>query len=249
MLNYIKAELFKVVHRKYFWIFLAVMLALESFFALAWAGFDDFALLTAAMTTTMPIGSFLAILLADVVVSEPLKTGTIKNEISFGLTRSRIYLGKLFAAILVAVLFCAILFGWYLGGGWLLTARPDPEATRTNLAVLGCVTAASLPLWLGTLGLSAALFMTLKSEAAGLMAVFCFLTVGVGVLGLLSLMTYDPIAKAAKLLLDWMPVIGLEQFKGPLTGQLMMKNWCIGLSWLAGSTLAGLSVFRRREIK
>lgn len=249
MLNYIKAEFYKVCCRKYFWVLLAVMIALESLFALAWVGPNEFTYLVAIMTTTMPIGSFLAVILADIVVSEPYKNRTLKNEISFGLTRGHIYLGKLFASILVAMTFCAILFGWYLGGCWLATQHTDLEAARVNLTILAYTSAASLPLWLGTLGLSVALYMTLKSETAGVLTVFGLLTVGVGLLSILAQLTLEPVARVVRFLLDWIPAVKIDQYQGPLTLQTMARNWHVGMTWLAGSTAVGLAVFRRREIK
>ena len=249
MLNYLRAEFYKVFRRKYFWVLLAAMLALETLFVLLLGTANDFAYLSGAMAATMPVGSYLAVLLADMVVSDPYKTGTMKNELAFGLSRSRIYLGKLAAAAAVALLFCGILFGWYLGGCWLFSSLGDPEAVRTNLGILAFVAAASLPLWLSVLSFSTALYLCLRNEFAGAVIAFLSLTLGVGVLTMLALMKLGPITKLAELLLRVMPSVQFDLYSGELTWGLMAKNWAIGLGWSAVSTAAGLAVFKRREVR
>lgn len=249
VLNYLRAELYKALHRNYFWIMLAVMLALEALFALfLWFGANDFAYLTGVMTSTMPVGSFLAILLADLVASDPFKTGTMKNELAFGLPRSRIYLGKLAAAVTVAMLFCVILFAWYLSICWLFSSHGDPGAVQTNLGILAYVAAASLPFWLATLSVSTAFFLTLKSQFAGVAVVFFLLTGGLGILGLVSMMRVGPVSAAAKFIIDIAPIVP-EGYHGDLTWALMAKHWLLGLGWTVLSSAVGMVVFRRREVK
>lgn len=249
MLNYIKAELYKACRRKYAWIMLFAMLGLESLFALLWVGSNDFAYMVSLMTTTMSLGSFLAILLADVVVSAPGKTGALKNEAAFGIGRSGIYLGKLSTAVIVALLFCAVLFAWYLGGCWLFSQHNDQEAARASLGILGYVTAASLPLWLGTLSLSLCLYMTLRSEFAGAVAVVGLLTMGANVLGIIAMLEIGPVARVAAILSELFPVAYIQQYSGALTWALMIKNWAVGLGWTAVSTFVGIAVFQKRDIK
>ena len=249
MLNYIKAELYKVCCRKYTWVFFAVMVALESLFALMWVGVMEFSNMVALMTATMPVGSFLAVILADLVVSDPYKSGTLKNEIAFGISRKRIYLGKLCSAAAVALLFCIVLFSHYLGGCWLLTGHSDPETIRVNLGILVFVAAASLPLWLGILGLTVALLMTLRSEMKAVVTVLFSITVGTGMLALLSMLRLWPIGSIASFVLSVFPTAQFGQYRGALTWDLMAKNWAVGLGWIAVTTAVGLAVFQRREVK
>ena len=249
MLNYIKAELYKTVHRNYLWIFLCVMLVLETLFALLWVGRREFADMAALMTTTMAFGPYLTVLLADIVVADPYRTGTMKNEVSFGVSRSTIYLGKLWSAVIVSVIFCAVLFAFYLGGCWLFTEHSEPEAIRTNLSILGYVTAASVPLWLGTLGLSVACFLTIRSELAAGAAVMLFLAMGEVVLDILSGIQIEPVKQIASALQALSPSARFGKFQSARTWELMAQHWWIGLGWLAVSTGIGLAIFRRREIR
>lgn len=248
LLIYIKAEFYKACRRRYTWVFLAVMLALETLFALMWIGPREFDYMVALLATTMQLGCFLSVILVSIVVSDSYKTGTLKNEVSFGLSRSRIYLGKLWAAALLSLAFCGVILLYYLGGCRLLTGPGDGEAVRANLAVLGYVTAASLPLWLGCLGLAMALFFLLHNEVAGVTGMFLFLTMGELVLSLLAGLQIRPVQGAVRWLAGILPNAPFGEFQGELTWGLMARCWLLGLGWLAGSTAVGLAVFRRRDL-
>lgn len=249
MLNYIRAELWKLRRRKYLWVLLAVMLGLVGLFALAsgWhRGFDELVALGAA---TMLVGLYLTILLADMVFSDQYKTGALKNEVSFGLPRRRIYLGKLCAALINGLAACALILGFYLGFSWLVTGgQGDPAAIRENLAILGWVLLAALPLWVGMLGLCAAVLFTVKSELAAAVILFFSLNLVPTALGLASMIRGNPLSRALELLVSVWLISPFGQFQGALTAGLMLRCWVIGLGWLAFSSAAGLAVFNRRQI-
>ena len=249
MLNYIRAELWKLRRRKYLWVLLAVMLGLEGLFAVMSAWHRDFSDLVELGAATMLLGLYLSIFLADMVFSDQYKIGTLKNEISFGLPRRRIYLGKLCAALVTGLASCALLLGFYLGAAWLASGGAgDPAAIRASLALLGWVVLAALPLWVGMLGLCVAVFFLVKSELAAAAALFFSLNVVPTVLGLASMIRGNPFSRLLELLVSLMPVTPFSQLLVSQTAGFMLRNWAIGLGWLALSGAAGLGVFRRRQI-
>ena len=120
MADYLSAELYKVVHRKYTWIALGLFLGCVVLLtALWWAtnSHGGFVPLSGALYTLvmlLSVGLYAPLITTDLVFSEQYKIGTLKNEISYGIPRSRIYLGKLVLEIAVAVLACALAVGLYL---------------------------------------------------------------------------------------------------------------------------------------
>ena len=117
MADYLSAELYKVVHRKYTWIALGLFLGCVVLLtALWWAtnSHGGFVPLSGALYTLvmlLSVGLYAPLITTDLVFSEQYKIGTLKNEISYGIPRSRIYLGKLVLEIAVAVLACALAVG------------------------------------------------------------------------------------------------------------------------------------------
>ena len=249
MLNYIKAELYRAAHHMTVYLVSGILLALALAFALMWVGPFTFPKNAALLSAHMPIGRFMAALMDVVVVSGVHRTGTLKNEVEFGIPRSRIYLGKLIAAFLLAVMLCILVMGSFLGLGWLFTAPGTPEETQVSLAILGYVTAASFPLWLGALGLTHALFLALKNEVVAACLTAYLLLLGEPMTAILTMINSETIAGPARVVRSALLTAPFSQYHGDLTWQLLGQCWVIGLGWLLASTVVGLWVFRRSEVK
>ena len=249
MLNYIKAELYRAAHHMTVYLVSGILLALALAFATMWVGPFTFPNMAALLSVTMPVGLFMAAVMDVVVVSGIHRTGSLKNELSFGIPRSRIYLGKLTAAFLLSVMLCALVLGGFLGLSCLLTAPGDPEETRVVLAVLGYVVAASFPLWLGALSVTHMLFFALKSEVMAACLTAYLLLLGERMTAIFTMINSETIAAPARAVREVMLTTPFWKYEGELTWQLMAQNWAIGLGWLVVSTAVGLWVFRRAEIK
>ena len=108
MLNYIKAELWKVSRRQVFYILLALLVLCTAVFT-GTSSLKGFPSLAAAVSNTMITGFLAAPLLVQLV--DGGGADTLKNELSFGLSRGRIYWGKLCASLLLGAGICALLVG------------------------------------------------------------------------------------------------------------------------------------------
>lgn len=135
MLNYIKAELWKAFRHKGIYgltVFLGLCTALFTGLMLA---AEDFAQMASAATTTMLLGMLVAPLLTQTVDGGTLST--LKNEVSFGLSRSRIYLGKLLTGLALGLGLCLLLMGSYLAVGWVALPHSSQETDMVALGVVG----------------------------------------------------------------------------------------------------------------
>ena len=125
MLNYLRAEFYKVFHRKYTWITLIILLALESVLVWGFAFINangshiDVAEAAYSLWLLLYMGCFLTLFTCEMVFANQYKNGTLKNEVAFGLSRSRIYFGKYLTQLIVSILFCAIMVVFYLGASYL----------------------------------------------------------------------------------------------------------------------------------
>ena len=251
MRNYLAAECYKVFHRKYLYLTLLVVLALEGL--MVWgcwftssngnAGMDfHSAIITLVML--MSIGLYATILTGDMVFSEQHKHNTLKNEVAYGLPRGRIYLGKLAVSTLVAVVAAAVMLGFYMLGCWILL--PHNEFDQLALEAVGYALAGSLPLWLGGQGVVLACYFLVRSST---MAAF----LAVGLLGVVP-----PIFQLCGILIhpvfetirQFMPAVMLERlsanaFQWDYVGQC----WLVGMVVLVGATAVGLLAFRKKEIR
>lgn len=259
MVDYMRSELYKVTRRSYLYLSTGVLLLLETLLVLLWAWMNGqeggAAFLTSAGAFSMiagmlSVGYYWSVLTADMVFSEQYKFNTLKNEVSFGLSRRRIYVGKLAVEAVVSILVCLAVFLWY--GLLCRLLLPEGEPWGKALEVVGFSFLAALPLWLGCLSLIHMLFFLMKSTTGASMIVAGML-VGAGqILLLLSMLVGlrwewagDVILSLRNLLLTT-PLENISDHVGDWA--VMGRAWVVGLGWLAATTAVGLTVFRKKEI-
>lgn len=194
----------------------------------------------------LSVGLYAPLITTDLVFSEQYKIGTLKNEISYGIPRSRIYLGKLVLEIAVAVLACALAVGLYLALCVLtLPLEADPDGmlmaeTSRMWELVGRSLLSAFPLWLGAQGVAHLCFFLFRG---GVVAPFAAVGVVAGIPGLLKLLglLLNPLFLTA--LRRFTLVAPMDSWDYPI-----WECWLIGLGWLTVSTLLGLLLFQRREI-
>lgn len=261
MVKYLNAEIYKATHRKYTYAFLAVILGLAAFmmFLLRVEGFgssnDGEAIIIQRVTVAdmlsvlsmmLSVGLYLLMLAADIVFSEQYKYNTLKNEVSFGLPRVRIYLGKLLASALTAAVLCALLVAGYLLLAFLMF--PAGEELGESLRTFGSCLLMSISLWLGGLGFFTMLQFLLKgSTAASMVYVLLIAIFGSGFLELMEVFipALEPVSRLVQFISLNTPFSFLNKY-GPEA--MMGYAWALGMAWLGLSTVVGLLGFRKKEI-
>ena len=248
--KYLSAELYKVCHRKYPLGFLGIILGLITLvLVLLWQNEGpgaDFAFMAGALSMMLSAGLYLVVAVCDMVFSDQYKYNTLKNEVSYGLPRARIYLGKLLSTIIVAVALCAVIVAFYLGLNLVLF--PLGAGVDAALETLGQALLVAFPLWLGGLGLFHMLLFVMRgSTAASIVYVVLVAVLGGGTLDLFVLFMpkLEPVVRVIKTCLLTTP---FDRLITGNTNGLIAYAWILGLAWLAGSTVVGLIAFRKREI-
>ena len=171
MLNYISSELYKTFRRKYTKIALVVI-------ALLCIAGNALVRLTFSMAGTlnsaypfylgimlMPMCFALLTIVVDAVFSDEYKYGTLKNTISFGISRAEIYFGKLIVEIILMLVTIALVLVVYTASGLFFSqigAHGEIEWQAVRLFLEK--TALSLPLWLGMLGMLNLLAFAFRSN-------------------------------------------------------------------------------------
>lgn len=253
MSKYLRAELYKVTHRTtYAGGFLGLMFALEAAMLLllkfaSGSAENTFGDVVFVLPMTLSLGLYMAVVVCDMVFSDQYKHNTLKNEVSYGLPRVRIYLGKLAAAILTAVVSCALIFIFYLALGRLLfpvDSANDMATLGKIFAMLGRSLAAAFPAWLGALGLFQMLLFVMKGATSATVAFVLILTLDQALYIMrIFLPKLDAVLLTIKGCLLNVPFDTISAGRPDIP-----LAWCIGLGWFLVSTAVGLLVFQKREI-
>lgn len=248
--KYLSAEFYKVFRRRtYTLCMLALILGGEALllFLLKTASFSNAATyddVLGVLPLSLTVGVYLVLAVCDLVFSDQYKQNTLKNEVAYGTPRSRIYFGKLFAAVITAVVFCAVIIGFYLAVGALAFSNVDAARTVEQLVRLGKALAVALPVWLGALSFVIMLLFVMKGSAT--VAVVYVFTLSLGeILDLMRLFLPklgDVCTFVQRCLINTpMDTVMNGSFDIPYA-------WAVGMAWFAASAVIGAICFQKREI-
>lgn len=268
MVNSIRAEIYKLTHRSYSYILLLCCAA----FALLVGGLMCYIKYTAApdvelvnfplainmLCMGMPIGLYLVAVGGDAVFSEQYKYNTLKNEVSYGLPRVRVYLSRLVVTLLLLVVVFIVTIGVYTLASLVLLGIPSDagamasfgkntaQAIQDAFRMLGFYVLASFPLWLGSMSLALALYFLIRSSNLAGLGFLAIMLAVPAILDNLGKYVNPVFYRLYHLTLDYTMVLvtSAQNLDWPLIG----RCWLIGLAWAAISTAVGLFFFSRREI-
>ncbi len=256
MLNYVSAELYKFTRKKGVFVGVALLILLESLVFLPGVMIDkeienEAMVYLVFLSTAAMSGLFLAPIFAVRAFDDQYGSGTMKNEIVYGIPRSRIYLGKLLTGTVMGTLCALVVVAWFL----LLTAlttRAYPATPEQWGSALACVGLCWLS-WLSVLSLTFFLLTVMKSSTGAVVLVYLLTFIG---------LPTSLIGGAEASAPHWFAVLCRLFYTYPYGGSV----WFNGVEynspdvtapyalfvcalWVGGTTALGLALFHRREIK
>lgn len=258
MLNYTSAEFYKAFHRKYLYLtfgaicILAALLCAGFIFVNSGGAHVEFSQGAQNMIMMLSVGLYAAILVCDMVFSDQYKSNTLKNEVSFGIPRVRIYLGKLAVEAIIGVVMSLLVVVFYVGMCYFTLYASTPEETALTMEIISYCVLASIPQWLAALALTNMFFFLVKGNTLA-----SFLTVGIIAvvptvleLATLFLMEQFPgVAETLNTIRMHMPTFMVDRAK-EVVGDwgFIGRSFLVGAVWVATSTAIGLIGFQKKEI-
>lgn len=258
MLNYVSAEFYKVFRRKYPYVTFLVMAVLASLlvagYAFTNANGNDIDFYSGGTTAVMilSVGLYAAILVGDMVFSDQYKFNTLKNEVSFGIPRARIYLGKLAVEAVMGVVMSVLLVVFYVALCFLILLPSSPERTQAALEIVGYCVLAAMPQWLGMLALTNMFFFLMRSNTLASFLAIGVIVVPATALELTALLIWSSLPNVAEVLIALKNLMPGELINaaGSNVGNwsFIAKSWLMGGAWIAATTAVGLAGFQKKEI-
>lgn len=257
MLNYLRAEFYKVFHRKYPYVCMLLLLACAAAMVAGWTYTNsngntvDFYTGGSTAVLMLSLGLYIVVLIGDMVFSDQYKHNTLKNEVSYGIPRTRIYLGKLLVEAVIGVVMAVLLVGFYELLCCLFLLPSEPEQTRIAWLIIGYCLLNALPQWLGVLAMTNLCYFLIRSNVAASFAVVGILAVPQMVISLLKAFTSfnEEAYYVFSLLESRLPQVIVENAPSVVGDwSYLAQSWILGVVWIAVSTAIGLAVFRKKEI-
>ncbi len=248
--NYLNAEFYKAIHRKtYTLCLLAFVLGGEALllFLLKTAGFsnattyDD---VLSVLPLSLTVGAYLVPGICDIVFSDQYKQNTLKNEMAYGIPRTRVYFGKLLASVVTAVIFCAVIVGFFLGVGALAFPMGDAGLVTAQLVKVGKSLAVALPVWLGALSFVIMLLFVMKGSVSAVVLYIFTLSLG-DILDLMQIF----LPKIGHICAFVQRCLINTPMDTVMNGSFDIPYaWAVGMAWFIVSAVIGAICFQKREI-
>ena len=252
MLNYMGAELYKLLRRKYLYIFTAVILAGEALLVSGWvftnAHGNDFDFYAGGINAVLflSLGLYLLVIVSDLVFSDQYKHNTLKNEVSFGIPRTRIFLGKLLVELLLGIVLMLVFLAFYEGLCFLTLYRSEPERVKELFIILGYCLLVALPQWIGMLCVCHTAYFLLRSAMGAGVAFAALLLVPQSATWIFGLLFDKPWLIRLRSLMPTLLIDNAKEMVGHWN--YVGQSWGMGAFWVVLSLVIGLIVFRKKEI-
>lgn len=258
MLNYVSAEFYKVSRRKYLYITFLIMAALASLLVAGYvftnSNGNDIDFYSGGVTAVMmlSIGLYAAILVGDMVFSDQYKFNTLKNEVSFGVPRVRIYLGKLAVEAVIGVAMSVLLIAFYEVVCFFALLPSSPESTRAALEIIGYCVLAAMPQWLGMLAVTNMFYFLVRSNTVAAFLVVGVIIVPATVFELTALLLRSSLPHVAQVLMKLKTLMPQQMIDAASSSvgdwSFMARSWLVGAVWMAATSAIGLAGFQKKEI-
>lgn len=251
MLNIVKSELYKVIHRKCTYVFLIVF-GLGGFFfngllkmaMISEAETAGDSLLNGWMEIIVVLGWFLVYMIAQTVHSNESKLGVLKNSISFGSNRTKFYIGRFLAQIICLVIAAVVVSFLVLAGTQIFFGGVTFAGIKEYYAYLGVM----MIMWSAAISMAHSFEMNLNSNTLATVIFILYFSLSTDLIQLLDYLLpnssiVDGIQKYE------IRTIITETYMSDQLGTMWGKCILVAAVYLVVTFIIGLVVFRRKEVK
>ncbi len=242
MLKIIHADLYKSFHRMYLYVFMAVMSGLAIFYNVIFASQSaprETAFHFSLLLLAYPL--YFAVMFVDIILGEENKEHTLKNTVSFGISRTKLFLAKNISAILITLAVAAVTVGVFYVSG-LILLKAGSGYTTALLTDLGKRIGIALLVYLAAVVMGTFLSTVIKRNGLFIFAYFGALIVPMLVFKLLTLAN-QIFRHAADAMLMAQPDILVQA----TSAQMLNVVW-VALAHIAVFAILGVLLGKRQEI-
>lgn len=254
MFDFIRSELYKVLHRRCTKVFFIIFGLLAFFcnypFRLINDTFStgglitDGTLLVWAMVLVQ-FGWFIVYMVGQTVHSNESKNGVLKNSVSVGIGRTKIYVARFLAELIYLGIAIVILSCILLSGHFVFLGAASSEAYSSFFKILGCLAI----LWIAALSMAHCLAMICNSNSLCTTIYILYFMFGEGILNLLLLLfKNNGVIKFMKEHEIYIIASNLLQ-EELLSSASVMKVVGVAIVYFIFFFALGILVFHRKEIK
>lgn len=248
MINYIKAELYRNFNRLYFWVFTGVLAALSLFINILTIATDSpgisLSMLLDSSLYVLVVPVFLVAGIVDMVIAEENKNQTMRNVITFGVSRYKLVLSKIIVSIILAFISAFIILAIFFGSAAVLFGIDEGVITVFPMVSIRLLTA--VPLWIGAISIGTFLAIAISNNT-----LFGFAHAGIFFLTskIIKLLSFAVSAKFMYIN-NYLITTRLNSLRAAdiSTGELWSSAF-IGLAYTIVFAILSIIYFNKKEVK
>ena len=259
MINYLRSEIYRNLRLKGNYLFILGAIAFVVFLnGVLWMfgntdvsfSYNNTKFAFSSLYASMKIPMYLCICVVSLIFGQEYKNNTLKNTISFGISRSAIYLCKLLMTLVYALIAAVFVISAFIISAYILLENSGIEYLTTLIKAI----IASMPLLLIALTIANCFYFITDKEMS---AIGYWVTIIVIIPSLLSMAGRR--SEICNTIASYMPVnlIGQITFNEKTkdivlafaTKEGIMKSIAVAIIFCSIFYFMGLEIFKRKEIK
>ncbi|MGG7142406.1 ABC transporter permease [Clostridium nigeriense] len=259
MINYIRSEIYRNLRNKGSYLFILGSMALVVFLNIVLWIFakndTSFPYATtkyafSSLYCSLQLIMIMCVLIVSIIFSQEYKNQTLKNTVSFGISRSSIYFVKFIISIIFSFIAAICVIATFIISAYILLENSGIEylATLINSIVAG------IPLILFSLVVAHSFYFITEKE---MNVVACWAGIVIVIPTLLAMIgRKSEISRAIASYMPW-NIVGDITFNevtntlvlGWITPEAIVKSIVVGVVGCGMFYIIGLEVFKRKEVK
>lgn len=241
MLNYIKAELYRNFNRLYFWLYTLIIAAIAALLVIPMNGHIKFTSLFEFVPQMAGMGIYLLLPMIDMITGEEQKNRTLKNIVSFGISRNKLVFSKIISTILLGLISVVIILGaLFISGAVVIGVGTDFSLSIVGTFLLKFLV--YIVLWIAALSIGTFFALFFKNNT-----MFSFMYAGVfiftsKIIKLLTMLVSDKFEHVNKFLIT-------TQFEKVATGNDLTFSLLVGIVYIIVFIGINIAYVKNMEIK
>lgn len=173
MRNYIVAELYRNFKRPGYWIFnflgCAVVVLVYALIvygnSISEYSHITFDIMLMMLLSVLPGALYFMPVFAEMVTSEENKNLTLRNVLTFGLPREKMFISKLIVSTVLGIVSLIIVLLFYAAVG-LVCVKPGPDLSVGYVMNFLATVAVSIPIWIGAVSICSLFALIFRNGSA-----------------------------------------------------------------------------------
>ena len=250
MRNYIKAEFYRIIHRRDYQLTVLIFVILSIIGNLAFKFWgtklttNPFSAAMDLLIVTLATKPFILLSIQDIVLGDEIKNKTLNNSIANGISREKIILSKIITISIFSVLFSIIVIGVHIITAIVLFGGNGEGYRCINQYIISYISA--VPFWIGWISFYLIFTVSIQNQVVANFIIFILIFI---------------IPKATRLIVYFKPKLAIINCLQPYSvlkilitlfemRRMSTIDWftiCFGLVFFIISTIAAISVFRKKD--